>query len=77
MSRGYVVFGDIEGKLDVLRIECTKCGRGGHSSRLIEKHGREGNLMAWRETLNADCPRRDGRLNDRCDLVCPDLPKVL
>ena len=31
MPRTYLVFGDIEGKLDVLRIECTKCGRrGGH-----------------------------------------------
>ena len=24
-ARGYLVFGDIEGKLDVLRVECTKC----------------------------------------------------
>ena len=33
--------------------------------------------MVWREMLNADCPRRDTRIHDRCDLVCPDLPKVL
>ena len=33
-------------------------------------------MMKWREMLNADCPKRDGRLNDRCDVVCPDLPKV-
>ena len=46
-------------------------------ARLIEKHGREGNLMAGRETLNADCPKRDGCLNERCDLICPDLPKVV
>ena len=39
---------------------------------LIEKYGRQGNLMKWREMLNADCSKRDGRLNDRCDLVCPD-----
>jgi hypothetical protein len=26
MARTYLVFGDIEGKLDVLRVECTKCG---------------------------------------------------
>jgi hypothetical protein len=80
MSRGYVVFGDIEGKREVLHIECTKCGRGGHYgvARLIEKHGREGNVVAWRETLNADCPKRDAHsLHERCDLVCPDLPKVL
>jgi hypothetical protein len=24
MPRTYLVFGDIEGKLDVLRVECTK-----------------------------------------------------
>jgi hypothetical protein len=46
-------------------------------ARLIAKYGREGNLMKWRETLNCDCPNRDARLQDRCDLVCPDLPKVL
>jgi hypothetical protein len=45
--------------------------------KLIEKHGRKGNLMKWREMLNGDCPKRDGRLTDRCDLVCPDLPKVI
>jgi hypothetical protein len=26
------------------------------------KHGRQGN-MTWKEQLNADCPKRDGRLN--------------
>jgi hypothetical protein len=32
MARTYLVFGDIEGKLDVLRIECTRCAdRGGGS----------------------------------------------
>jgi len=29
MPRTYLVFGDIEGKLDVLRVECTKCDRKG------------------------------------------------
>jgi hypothetical protein len=27
MARTYLVFGDIEGKLDVLRVGCTKCPR--------------------------------------------------
>jgi hypothetical protein len=58
MFRGYVVFGDIEGKLDVLRVDRTRCGRGGRYSvaKLIEKHGRKGNLMVWREMLNGDVP---------------------
>jgi hypothetical protein len=46
-------------------------------AKLIEKHGRKGNLMVWREMLNGDCPKRDARLHDRCDLVCPDLPNNL
>jgi hypothetical protein len=37
MPRTYLVFGDIEGKLDVLRVECTKCER--------KKYGSQGNLL--------------------------------
>jgi hypothetical protein len=56
MPRTYLTFGDIEGKLDVLGVECTKCDRKGryHVHKLIEKYGRQGNLMKWREMLNAD-----------------------
>ena len=32
MARGYLIFGDIEGKLDVLRVECTRCDRNGRYS---------------------------------------------
>jgi hypothetical protein len=74
VSRTYLVFGDIEGKLDVLRVECTKCARKGRYSvrRLIEKYGRKGNMMKWKE------PKRDAHsMLERCDLICPDLPKVL
>jgi len=79
MARGYLVFGDIEGKLDVLRVECTRCERKGryNVAGLIKKHGRDGHMMKWREQLNGDCPKRDSpQLHDRCDLICPDLPKV-
>ena len=64
------MFGDIEGKLDVLRVECTRCSRKGRYS--VRK------LMKWKEQLNGDCPKRDApQLHGRCDLICPDLPKVL
>ena len=48
-------------------------------AKLIAKYGRNGNMMKWKEQLNGDCPRRrDAQgLHERCDLVCPDLPKVL
>jgi hypothetical protein len=29
MPRTYLILGDIEGKLDVLRVKCTKCARKG------------------------------------------------
>jgi hypothetical protein len=80
VPRNYHVFGDIEGKLDVLRVECTKCARKGRYSirNLIEKYGRKANMMKWKEQLNGDCPKRDAHsLLERCDLVCPDLPKAL
>jgi hypothetical protein len=32
MSRTYMTFGDIEGKLEMLRVECTKCPRKGRYS---------------------------------------------
>ena len=57
-------------QLDVLRVECTKCDRKGRYSvaKLIEKYGRKGNMMKWREMLNADCPKRDATgLHNRCD----------
>ena len=43
-----LVFGDIEGKLDVLRVECTRCDRKGRYSvaKLIEKHGRKGSIRS-------------------------------
>jgi hypothetical protein len=69
-------YGDIEGKLEVLRVECTRCPRKGRYSvaKLIEKYSRKGNMMKWKEQLNGDCSKRDWRLHDRCDLICPDLP---
>ena len=80
MARTYLVFGDIEGKLDVLRVECTKCSRKGHYPvhKLIEKYGSKANMMKWKEQLKGGCPRRDAHgPHERCDLICPDLPRVL
>jgi hypothetical protein len=36
MPRTYLIFGDIESKLDVLRVECTKCDRKGRYSHTAE-----------------------------------------
>jgi hypothetical protein len=79
-GRDYLVFGDYAGKLDVLRVECTKCPRRGRHSvaGLARKYGRWGNATKWLSDLRDDCPKRDvPQLHERCDLVCPDVPKVL
>jgi hypothetical protein len=35
-------------------------------------------MMKWKRQLNGDRPKRDAaQMQDRCDLLCPDLPKVL
>ena len=81
MPRTYLIFGDIAGKLDVLNVECnTNCARKGRYrvQRLIEVYNRKGNMSKWLSDLKGDCPKRDVHsLHERCDLVCPDLPKVL
>jgi len=73
-----ITFGDLLGKLDVLRVECEKCGRSGRYPVrwLIEQDGRDGKMTDWKYGLKADCPRRH-TLSDYCGACCPDLPKVL
>jgi hypothetical protein len=74
------IFGDLIGKLGVVRIECTKCGRSGKHrlAVLIAKYGRDEKLLIWTDELTADCPcKRAGDVNDQCGVCCPDLPKVV
>jgi hypothetical protein len=80
MSWTYLTFGDIAGKLHMLHIECTRCQRKGQYSvaKLIAQHGLRGNMSKWASDLKGDCPKRDAfQMHERCDLICPDLPKVL
>jgi hypothetical protein len=45
----------------------------------VAKYGRrKGNMMKWKEQLNGDRPRRDAHsIQERCDLICPHLSKML
>jgi len=53
MAGAYLIFGDIEGKLSVLRVECTRCSRKGRYSvrRLIAQYGRNARMMKWNSTV--------------------------
>jgi hypothetical protein len=77
---GAITFRDIAGKLDVLRVECDKCGRRGSYplDRLIERYGIDAKLFDWSDEITADCPRKQARnLSDQCGAKCPDLSKVV
>jgi hypothetical protein len=77
---GAIIFSDLIGKLDVLRIECPKCGRAGRHriADLIMRYGRNEKLFAFMEDVAGNCNRKQARSdNDPCGAVCPDLPKVV
>lgn len=71
---------DLLGKLDVLRVACTKCDRVRRYpiARLIETIGPNANMADWLSKITADCPRKiKNSFSDQCGALCPDLPKVL
>jgi hypothetical protein len=77
---GAIIFSDLTGKLDMLRVSCDKCGRDGsyQLNGLIEKRGRDAKLIDWLDELTAECPKKMAlNMNDPCGAKCPQLPKVL
>ncbi len=77
---GAIIFGDLIGKVDVLRIECPKCGRLGRYrlADLLIRYGRKEKVFAFTEDVTANCTRKQARSdNDPCGAIFPDLPKVL
>jgi hypothetical protein len=77
---GAIIFSDLVGKLDVLRVSCTKCERNGsyRLNRLIEDRGCDAKIVDWLDEIAGDCPKRQSvSWNDRCQAQCPDLPKAL
>ena len=81
MSRdGAIIFGDLIGKLDMLRVECPKCGRSARYrlADLITRYGRDEKALAFTADVTANCERKQARSDsDPCGAICPDLPKVL
>ncbi len=78
-KNGALTFRDIAGKLDVLRIECSKCGRSGRYDvrRLIELPGLDMELPHWKGIVAADCPMMQStRIYDRCGAGMPDLIRL-
>jgi hypothetical protein len=57
---GAIIYGDLIGKLDVLRVACAKCGRVGHYPlrRLLTTRGRDAKVIDWLAEITADCPKK-------------------
>ncbi len=75
-----IVFGDLIGKLGVLRIVCPKCERVGRYrvADLIARYGHDEKIVAWTDEIVANCARRRTRSDrDPCGAICPDLPKIV
>ena len=73
---GAIIFGDLIGKLDIVRVECPKCGRAGQY-RLADLIMRYEKLFAFTDDVAANCTRRHARSdNDPCGAIFPDLPSV-
>jgi len=60
---GAIIFSDLLGKLDSLRVACTKCGRDGRYQvqRLINDRGRDAKLIDWLGEITAGCPKKNQR----------------
>jgi hypothetical protein len=77
---GAIIFSDIDGKLAMLRIECSKCGRAGRYgvAGLITKYGRDAPVWHLQQDVTAECPNRAAfEERDRCAAIFPDLPRVV
>ena len=75
---GAITFRDIFDKLDVITVQCDKCGRFGQYrvDRLIMRYGIDAKLFDWEP--EADCPRKVARNeHDPCGARFPYLSKVV
>jgi hypothetical protein len=69
---GAIIFRDLVGNLEVLNVECDKCGRRGRYrlDRLIMRYGIDAKLFDWSDEITSHCPRKQAKnLNDMCGAV--------
>ena len=77
---GAITFGDLIGKLSVVRVTCDRCERTGsyQLQNLISERGTDGKVIDWLDRLTEHCPiKKAHNWNDQCAARCPDLAKML
>ena len=57
---GAIIFSDLIGKLDALRVACDKCSRAGsyRLNRLVENRGSNAKVIDWLDQLTTECPKK-------------------
>jgi hypothetical protein len=76
-NRGSITLGEMQGKIDLLEINCHRCERRGRVSlaRLINEHGADTGLPDLWESLAGDCEQaRSTAVHNRCANYYPQLP---
>lgn len=70
---------DIRPELTHLSIACSRCDRSGRLSiaRLIREHGLDSTIRKAVAGVNADCPKREETIMERCDVFFPGLAGML
>ena len=77
---GAITFGDLVGKLNVVRVTCDRCKRTGsyQLQNLISERGTDDKVIDWLDRLTEHCPiKKAHNWNDQCAARCPDLAKML
>ncbi len=70
---GAIIFADLVGKLEVLRVACDKCGRDGsyRLAGLIDKRGGNGGVQGAVDSVNKSPPPPKGKGDGPGPLVRP------
>jgi hypothetical protein len=78
---GYISLGRIAERLNVLVVQCDRCGRRRQYPlwKLIVKYGADASIEPLQNEITAECPRRTDPTVEPgigCAPLCPDLSKV-
>jgi hypothetical protein len=82
IPRNLVTFAEIADRLDMLPVDCRKCGRSGRYrvATLIGRYGPCASVRALLDDLMAVCPRKRDlgpQIMDLCGAHCPTLLEAL
>ena len=78
---GYISLGRIAEQLNVLVVQCDRCGRRGQYPlwKLMVKYGADTSIEPLQNEITAECQMRTDQtveLGNGCAPLCPDLSKV-